>query len=488
MIMKWTKYFVTFFLILFLAFGSQQSMAADDSNLLNDLDQEMAPQKDTDTSDDLDLLGELDTAPTKKKEDRLKYLTQIGKNFEGSIRLRGHVFYRDPVDREGVDKRNPVGEALLRFNTWTGSDTLRLNLSGWLEAGTQQDTYEGIFRWPQDKDRQRHYLELNELYFTLFQDSYDVTLGKKIFQNGISTLFSPADRYRPTDSNDPMDPKDFGMWQARADFYLDKHTLTAVIFPVFNTGKNPSGHSRWSDTTGDYDIYEEDTSDKEIEEDFPTISINNVGYFARAKTTFRGWDLFASAYHGLNPYYVLREETRGSKTVTIKENVKVGNYAAGFSTAYKKWEFHGEGLFNFSYDGKDDHYISYVGGFTYTIDELAKKLFLEKIDITIEYAGEAITKEQHADGYTRSSRKSRLGRNDIFTRMNFKYDKDLSFQYVSDFELDPTGRYNKLQSEYKIRQGLVWIVAFEFFNGKDDSYYGRWSRNDRAITSLKYSF
>ena len=94
------KYFVTFFLVLFLILGSQQAMAADDLDLL---------------SDDLDLLGELEAAPAEEKEDRFKYLTQIGKNFEGSIRLRGHVFYRDPVDREGIDKRNPVGEALLRI-------------------------------------------------------------------------------------------------------------------------------------------------------------------------------------------------------------------------------------------------------------------------------------------------------------------------------------------------------------------------------------
>ncbi|MDO9529455.1 MAG: hypothetical protein Q7J27_09875 [Syntrophales bacterium] len=481
------KYLVAFFLVLFLAFSSQQAMGADDLDLLNDLDKEMSTTKEK-SSSDLDLLDQLEAVPAEEKEDPFKHLTQISKNFKGSLRLRGHVFLREPEDREGIDERNPVGEALLRFNTWTGNDRLRLNFSGWLEAGSQQDTYEGIFRWLQDNDRQRRYLELNELYLTLFQDSYDVTLGKKIFKNGISTLFSPADRYRFTDSNDPIDPKDFGMWQTRLDYYLEKFTITGAILPVFNTGKVPSGHSRWSGDTGDYDIYEEDISDKDIEEDFPTISINNVSYFARGKTTFRGWDLFFSAYHGLNPYYVLREEQRGSKTVAIKENVKVGNYAAGFSTAYKKWEFHGEGLFNFSYDGKDDNYVSLVGGFTYTVDELAKKVFLEKIDITIEYANEIITKKQYADGYTRSSRKSRLGQNNIFTRVNFKYNEDLSFQYISDFEFDPSGRYNRFQSEYKIRPGLEWTVAAEFFNGKSDSFYGRWERNDRLITAFKYSF
>ena len=486
--MKWIKYIVTVFAVLFLTSGFHNAMAADDLDLLDDLDKEITTEQEKGKDDDLDLLDELEAKPAEKKEDSFKYLTMIGKNLEGSLRLRGHAFFREPEDREGIDERNPVGEALLRFETWTGGDTFRLNLAGWLEAGSQQDTYEGISRWPQDKDRQRHHLELNELYLSFFQDTYDVTVGKKIFQNGISTLFSPADRYRPSDSNDPLDPKDFGMWQTKLDYYYDKYTFTAAIFPVFNTGKGPSEHSRWSGTTGDYDVYEDDTSGKEIEDDFPAMSINSVGYFGRAKTTLKGWDLFISGYHGLNPYYVQREEQRGSKTVIIKENVKVGNYAAGFSTAYKKWEFHGEGLFNFSYDGKDDHYISMVGGFTYTIDDLAKKIFLEKIDVTIEYATEVITKEQYAEGYTQSSRKGRMGHNNIFTRINFKYNEDLNFQYISDFEFDPSGRYNKVQSEYTITRGLVWTTGLEFFNGKDDSYYGRWERNDRIITDLKYSF
>jgi len=77
--------------------------------------------------------------------------------------------------------------------------------------------------------------------------------------------------------------------------------------------------------------------------------------------------------------------------------------------------------------------------------------------------------------------------NDIFS-INFKYNEDLSFQYISDFEFDPTGRYNKIQSKYKIQQGLELVLAAEFFNGKSDSYYGRWERNDRLITALKYSF
>jgi hypothetical protein len=186
----------------------------------------------------------------------------------------------------------------------------------------------------------------------------------------------------------------------------------------------------------------------------------------------------------------MREETEGGKKVRIKETVKVGNYAAGFSTTYKKWEFHGEALYNFSYDGKDDNYVSYLGGATYTIDELAKKIWLEQIDLTVEYGGEIITREQDAPNYTQSSRKTRLGKNDLYCRANFKYNEDLSVEYVSNFELEEneSGRYQKVQSKYRLRDGLIWKVAVEFFNGSDNSYYGRWYRNDRILTEIEYSF
>ena len=132
--------------------------------------------------------------------------------------------------------------------------------------------------------------------------------------------------------------------------------------------------------------------------------------------------------------------------------------------------------------------FSGVAGFTYTIDEWAKYLFLEKIDVTIDYAREEVSCDQFADNYTNSSRGTRLGKNDLFTRVNFKANEDLSFQYISNFEFDEDGRYNHVGSEYRIRSGLTWLVALEFFNGSDNSYYGRWKRNDRIITSLKYEF
>lgn len=486
----WKRHLVAWGMgILFVA-GALPCFAQAQVDLLKELDKETAPQQKGP-----DLFKDLETAAADKPEKKDDIASQAVKHLAGSLRLRSMYYWQAAQERDGADLSHAAGEALLKFSDWVGGKTWRADVSGWIEHGTQENTYAGVNDTFQDSDRRRRHLEINELFLTLNQPDYNVTLGKKIFSNGLSTLYSPVDRLKPKDGNDPLDQKDLGIWQARVDYFVkDSFTVTAAVLPVFQTSKQPSPASRWMGSkragdSQDFDFFG-DTSSNEVIEDRAQVNLNNTGYFARGKGTYHGWDLFASFYHGPNPFFVLREENQGGRTVRIKETVKVANYAAGFSTTYKKWEFHGEALYNYSYDGKDDNYLAYLGGFTYTVDDLAKKMRLEQIDLTLEYGGEFITNNQNAPGYTKSSRKTRLGKNDLYARANFKYSEDFSFEYVSNFELeeDESGRYQRLGTKYRVRDGLIWKVAVEFFNGSDNSYYGRWYRNDRVLTELEYSF
>ena len=476
-------FLVIVFMMVGVPFASAQS---DDSDLLKELDKEAALKED----EGLNLLKEIDQKPAEETKPKFGFIKQLRDNFTGSVRLRYNRYLMDAETRDDADLKNDQHDYIFRFNTRTSGENWRFDVDGWAEGGNQRSEYSGVSRWFQDTFRERvRHLVINEIYGTFNQEKYDLVVGKKIFSNGISTLHSPSDRFKPQDASDPLDVKDFGVWHARGDYYLDDYTITAAIFPIYESGKQPNDRSRWSGSSQDKDNRDYEHSDEtDVIEAYPGIETENIGYLARAKTTLRGWDLFFSASHGLNPYSVIKEETRDGEIVQVKTSIKVGNYAAGFSTTYKKWEFHGELLYNHSYDGKDDNYFSGVAGFTYTIDDWAKKLFLEKIDVTIEYAREEVSCEQFADKYTNSSRGTRLGKNDLFTRIKFKANEDLSFQYISNFEFDEDGRYNHVESEYRIKSGLTWLVALEFFNGSDDSYYGRWRKNDRIITSLKYEF
>jgi hypothetical protein len=428
-------------------------------------------------------------------------LSKLVDDFHGSLRLRGMHYWQNPPERDGADTRNDFGNALFKFSDKIAYKDFALNVGGWVEYGNEENTYSGtsFSEFWQDMDRRRRIMDVSDLYINYSRDTFNFLAGKKTLTNGMSTLYLPSDRMRPQDLNDPMDVKDLNIWQGRLDYDVaEATTLTAAFLPVYQPQKTPSPASRWMGKQGDsteFDMY--DAGNVNMKEDVAKVTDNNFGYFARFKKKgFHGWDFFASFYHGPNPFYVVREEqvpgpTPGTtQPQRIKEVVKVDDYAAGFSTTYESWEFHGEVVYNYTYDRKDDDYFNYVAGFTYTFDDFAKKLWLEKIEVTAEYANEIITRVQNAENYVSSSRKSRLGRNDILSRINFEYNNKLSFQFVCNFLVDKIdyGRFQRLEAKYKFRDGLISKLAAEFYGGQSDSLYGRWQRNDRLILEFEYSF
>ena len=86
-------------------------------------------------------------------------------------------------------------------------------------------------------------------------------------------------------------------------------------------------------------------------------------------------------------------------------------------------------------NNKDDDYLNSVLGFTYTIDDWAKKIFLDQIFVTMEYAFEWRLDQQNHNDYVSSSESVRAGKNDFISRVEFKYNEDLlriNFVYFFD--------------------------------------------------------
>ncbi|MCP4163218.1 MAG: hypothetical protein GY760_24410 [Deltaproteobacteria bacterium] len=504
-----TKYILFLILIasLLFSFSSSKVFAQDDMDLF----EEMGDKKESEKkSDDEDLFNEMDDkeksdsdedlfdsmdSNEKKEKKSLNLLKKLWDNLEGSFRVRYNYFPKHAKDREGLDDNLHVGEALFEFSTWTGSDKIQLHTTCWIEAGTQEDSYQGGARWFQDNEYYRRYFECNELYFLFLLSDFDVTLGKKLFNNGISTLYSPSDRFRPSDVHDPLDQKQFGIWQTKVDYYIGDDTLTLAAFPVNTEKKVPAPGSRW---WGETDEEGSGSSPYDTAENrSPDIEFKYIDCFVKYKTTISGWDLFVSMNTGPNPYEVLKEE--GS--TTVRKKIRIATIAGGFSTTSGSLEIHGESLFNYSEGGKDDDYISSVFGITYTIEDWAKYLLMEKIILTIEYGWEEITHKQSADNYTESSSSGRAGQNDLFSKLHLKYNEDLTFDYYANFEFDSKSWMNHFEAKYKIIDGLTLSVAYQVFayydsgdgdDGESSNFnsisYKEWDNNDRIITYLKYKF
>ena len=173
--------------------------------------------------------------------------------------------------------------------------------------------------------------------------------------------------------------------------------------------------------------------------------------------------------------------------------VKVSNSAAGFSTTYKKMEFHGEGVYNHSFGSKDDNFISYLAGFSYNVGDFVRILKLNSITLYVDYAGEEVTKKQSADGYIISSRNSRfggkdfiIGENDLVTYLSVGVTADLNVHVISLKQLSHDGMFNRIIGSYRFNDSITCSLALDLFSGSMDNFIGRWDTNDRATLLIDY--
>lgn len=320
--------------------------------------------------DDMDLLGDLDTAMQTEKEkveeeaDK-SFAAQAARNGELVVRLRGYHMLQGPMEPgvAGVDYdvsadgKNDYGEVRASFGTSYENDMVRMAASGWLEQGNQDDTYSSNVGIWQDTDRRRNFLEINELYMTLLGGRADLTLGKRVIKNGLSPAYSPGDRISSVDLNDPLDPRRLGAWQAALEGEgMDVSWMVAVL-PVFQPPRTPSPESRWianesasldysslySASYGSvgnfyssmlenlyffesliyggsgvvdwirntiYDLFGVTLAQNPqvtVEYDRPdAMSLEDTGAFGQARTSAGDFDLLASAYRGPGLYPVLR--------------------------------------------------------------------------------------------------------------------------------------------------------------------------------------
>lgn len=489
---------------------AQESGASDSSSeeddLLKELDTELGG---ADSGSDEDLLKDLDmdvveaAQPEKGKEiERPIFIKDLAKGFEGTLIPRVMVqlvnFEGEPGEER--DAKDIFYDYRLEGETKVAREKYIFNVTGWAEGGNQEGTYSRATQFMTDNEHRRRHLEINELYFTLTSETFDVTLGRKIVLMGLSTLYIPTDRVSPRDLNDPMDPKDYGIWLASIDYFHKETTLTLTAIPFFSPNKNPDRTSIWTGkgAGADYDFAGGDDgigSDATIEDEFPPPG--EVGGLAKAKTVFKGWDLFLAVFNGFSLLPVLEEKTAevsgGGFAVDVpaeykKHYPRVINISGGFSTTHKDFEFHGEGVYQRSHSGKDDNYMAYVGGITYTNYDFAEKIGHERIDITLEYGGEWVDATQSHPDYQRSSEGARPTDNNGFGRIEFKYDEDLKWQCGINYEISDKGWSQGMLVEYKLTDDVKVKVSGELFDGGNDSYFEKWEDNDRVICQLEYSF
>lgn len=439
-------------------------------------------------------------------------ISQLFNNASGSINLSYSHFLQDPKNpMAGLplspqqDSRNDFWTATVDFESFTRKNNGSLGLSGWIQSGNHDSTFEGTSVtggnfWQDDDVQKQRYLCLNELYVLLEKDSFDITLGKKKLKNGTSVLFSPADNLMPILGVDPINTQRGGIWQGRVDYHHKNTTYTVAIIPVYEPSKMPPPSSRWYATAAS-------AAAGYVPTDVPEPDWNNIGYFGRAKTIKNGWDLYASCYAGPGRQYLFKydQASTNPQGTLQRTNPDVITPSMGYSTLFGSWEIHGETTYTHSMHHADQDYLTFTQGFTKNFDSgWVQHLGFEQIFTTVEYSWEWVTDEQDSggtpaapSGYVADSSVSRFGKKDLLSLTNFKFNEKLNIDYGLAMRFDTWGYLNHISCNWKCMENATLSVGVQAFGGSQNNElspdgmtlaYGNWTQNNRTFISLKYLF
>jgi hypothetical protein len=458
----------------------------------------IGPLSQAQEQDEFDLLDELDEVEQIEEETgRDSLFEQFIDHFRGKRILR-YDFFLEEIDVPESppfepDTQRHIFEYRNEFETFVSGDSLRFGLAGWIGFGNQSDAYRSrlseIEKWSwedifQDRSYKRNFLQISELYLGFFTRMVDITVGKKILVNSLSSLYSPADLYYAKDLYDPLDETKIGKLLIQLDLKLGDLALTGVVFPFYQGDKiNP--RSRWS-----YDEVLEALNRNQplfSAGNYPDISLENISYLLRLKGPVLGVDFLFSLFHGIDEAVVSRitGPLPFDKEPAV---VPVFQAASGLATTVGKLELHAEALLNHAYEARDDDYLRYVAGFIFTIDDWLEGTFLDRIELTTEYAGEWLFREQSNPDYTDSTETRRLYKNDILQRIMAQIGEELSVEILVQYELEHIGLLFGSAVTYTPLPDLELEVDFQIFRPPAGSEYYDWRDNTRIFTVVTYSY
>lgn len=419
----------------------------------------------------------------------------IKDHVKGSFRYKNFAHFR----KTEAEQRTVRQEGILRLEVdQTFQESWRLFLVPQWKADTANYTA-SPFQDFRDTYLRDSYFYIREGHLKYRGDNFDLAVGKQFYTWGTADGFNPTDNLNPRDYHDVPDREKMGIFSFAASYYPQDASLTLVVIPYFTPSRLPLVHSRWSPTPnskssddsafGALGVPEGTTARRR---EMPGKRVDKVQVGLRAKQTISGWDVSASYFSGYNTQPVVRVVD----TVARPRFNRMHVLGADFTTTSGKFEYHGEWAARIYESGRATSVLPILLGGMYTMDQdWVKDLGLDQILWNLEYVREVTLHKKDNDQYRESGIFDRPFQNSILSRLTFKVDENNEF-YLSgnyNFQYHATKRHHnnsflepkfmhKFSDDLKIEGGvqLLW--------GAQNSFWGKWKRNDRTFITMTYLF
>lgn len=432
----------------------------------------------------LDELLSMDKPVEEKKEDPF---SRMLKQAKWTWTTNAYSFVQSKSGQDaGDDKKNQQINMQLFFdaNYKTKDFELKIDFLGWI--GTEKDSF-----WPSNPDTSRS-ANFTQIYLKKDLENSNLFLGYKQVEDGIITLFSPANHLARVDSLVPTDSIKLGVWQAAWVGYDGNNTTELRLLPYFQESRVPAKISRWSSKDSNQHLVgvedQGDLKNNEVEDKKISHRLQDMGGFFKRKMRVAGADFLASAYYGYLPNSSIKRTVKDYRTKYERVHVKGAILATGVSAVKGSWELHGEAALQIPENRKDDSFLKYVGGFEYDTNLFLKIDGIETAKLVIEYANEWVITEQNHPEYPYRTHTARVGRNSIFLLQKVDINDKNKLFYGFTYNISKDDNWHRIGGEHKFGTANSIELAYEWFNGKDNTQFGRWHENDRLILKFTKKF
>jgi len=417
-------------------------------------------------------------------ESHFSVLKEFKDNVEYELDLSVNGFFKQPASAT-ADRDDAL--FLGRFTMQSQASLMSNLLAGFNVYGaysSQKDEYNGAFREPGQRSRTPRYVDFNTAWLRYDADDYSVTIGKDYIDSGLSELYSPVDRFGLSNISNPTMPYKMGVWQASFDYFIADDSLSFTLVPIHEKSQIPPLSSRWIGSSNDPQ-FTYLAANTQIQEHYYPVRLENMGYLLKYKGARAGYDFFTLAHHGPAFYPALLKTS--TPNVYNKIEPLAFSVAAGVLKVYEQWTFSLEAIYQQTYDQKDADFIRYSAGVSYKFNQLAQIIDFNDVSLSVQWSGDETVSEESQQLVAFSSREARPFRNTVFVKSEFEQNDKWSYYAMGVHNIE-SDYILSAGTKFKLNDNLIFNLEGSYFNGPEDTHFGRWSENDFIRLRTIYKF
>ncbi|WP_372365992.1 hypothetical protein [Candidatus Uabimicrobium sp. HlEnr_7] len=417
---------------------------------------------------------------------RSSYLSEESYSyFRSTFFYRTQYFFKD----NNVNKRNVQNEFNAKFEFTPKLGDFMFHIIPEINID-DFDAASGFFTLTHldDNGEKRSVVNLAEAYVETQFNSFDISLGKRIYSRGAAFGPNPTDLINPFDLIDPIEGFNIsndlkiGVWSAFLRYYLpgtdliEFPAITLIFVPHFTKNRIAFEGSRWF-----LDLFDGFDQD----EIFPARTLENSQWFFSTNATIRGYDISLMYYEGLNHF--ASQEINPLVIVNFFDQIRV--VGGDVVTTYGALKLFLEMTHTWSKTNDTDDFFTIVVGGSYLWGSLFR--LNDQLDFVVEVLFNRIVTSESDNANVIVADDDAGDRALIFV-LSYDYDTKLTVQALAQITLNEnhewTSDFFEFDISYKLHSNLSISLTAQLLNGRNTDLFGLFKDNDSLFVSLEYVF